>query len=220
MATSAPQVSSPVLQLLRSTLRVLRRTGLVLLGSVAALGAVTSPQTSLLLGAGCAVLAWVPVRLLSRCTDADLPPLPHPAVPATRMAVLPAAVAGTAPLGLGALGLVGAVLGVAVVLGCWAASCAVADPPPTGHDAAPEPDDGSLRVLLRTLPVEVLFQEWRDTAGQAVPGGEDAEDRIRLRGLLIDELRRRDPVGVGRWLAEAPEDPPEGYVRESRDRTS
>jgi hypothetical protein len=217
MAANAPPVWSPVVDLLRSALRVARRAGVVVVGLVTALGAVVNPPTSLLLGAGCAALAWVPVHLVSRCPDADLPPLPHPAVPATWMAVLPAAVAGASTLGLGALGLVCAILGVAVVLGRWCASCAVPDPPPTGRDARPGAVAGSLQDLLRTLPVEVLFEEWRDTAGEAVPGG---GDRTRLRGLLIAELHRRDPVGAGRWLAEAPEDPPDGYIRETRDRAS
>jgi hypothetical protein len=140
-------------------------------------------------------------------------------MPVTWMAVLPAAVAGTATLGLGPVGVVGAALTVAVAIGWWGGSCALPDPQPTGRDARPGPDDGVLRDLLRTLPVGVLFEEWRDTAGEVVGGG-DTEDRIRLRGLLIAELRRRDPVGVGRWLAEAPEDPPDDYIRETRDRAS
>jgi hypothetical protein len=218
MAASAPPVSSPALDILRRVLQVLRLTAVVALGLVTALGAVTNPQTSLLLGAGLAALGWAPVRMLARSPEPDLPPLPHPAVPATWMAVLPAGVAGMATIGLGSLGLVGAILGVASVLGWWASSCVDPAPPPAGRDTRPGPADGSLHDLLRTLPVEILLEEWRDTTGKVVPGGGDTEECTRLRGLLIDELHRRDPVGAGRWLAEAPEAPPDGYIQETRDR--
>ena len=43
---------------------------------------------------------------------------------------------------------------------------------------------------------------------------------VVLRRCLLDELRRRDPVGVERWLREGPHDPPERYVRDDRDLTA
>ena len=68
------------------------------------------------------------------------------------------------------------------------------------------------------LPIEVLFEEWRGTGEPAVLDRRDPGTRFRLRRLLVAELRRRDPVGTERWLSQAPEAPPEDYVRDTHDR--
>ena len=44
-------------------------------------------------------------------------------------------------------------------------------------------------------------------------------EAIVIRGLLLEELSRRDPVGVDRWL-EGEEDAPEQYLRGDSDAAS
>ena len=150
----------------------------------------------------------------------DLRSLPHAMAAAACMAVLPAAAAGTGPLGLGPLGVASATIAVAVAIGRWGGSCGGPHPRQAGWDADPGPDEGSLRELLGVLPVELLFEEWRGTGEPAVLGRGEAGTRFRLRCLLIAELRRRDPVGTERWLAQAPEAPPDGYVRDAQGRAA
>jgi hypothetical protein len=38
-----------------------------------------------------------------------------------------------------------------------------------------------------------------------------------VRELLLEELERRDPDGVRRWLVEGPVDRPQRFVRDDRD---
>ena len=220
MAAGAPSMSSSTWRLGRGVIAALRWPGVVALGVLAALGAVTAPQASLLLGALFGALGWGFVRALYHSPATDLPALPHPLAAAACMAVLPAGAAGTAPLGLGPLGVAGATIAGAVAIGWWGGSCGEPHPRQAGRDADPEPDDGSLRDLLGVVPVDVLFDEWRRTANPVVLGGADPGTRFRLRCYLIAELRRRDPVGTERWLAQAPEAPPDGYVQDAPDRAA
>lgn len=218
MAADAPQMSSPAHGLVRGLLAALRGAGAVLLAALAALGAVTAPRASLLLGTLLAALSWVFVRALSHSPTTDLSQLPHPVLAAAWMASVPAAAAGTAAVGLGPLGVAGATIAVALAVGWWGGACAEPPPRPSGPDADLACGDGALRDLLRSVPVDVLSDEWRDTAEPAVLDGEDATARARFRSLVIDELHRRDPVGTTRWLAEAPGAPPDRYVRDAQDR--
>ncbi|WP_100497921.1 hypothetical protein [Geodermatophilus chilensis] len=220
MSAGAPRTSSSTCGLGRGVVAALRSAGVVALGVLAALGALTAPQAALLLGAVFAALGWGFVRALHHGRASDLVSLPHPSSAAACTALLPAGAAGTAALGLGPLGVAGATIAVAVAIGWWGGSCGDPQPRQAERDAGPEPDDGSLRDLLGVVPVEVLFEEWRGTAEPVVLGGVDAGTRSRLRCLLIAELRRRDPVGTQRWLTQAPEAPPDGYVQDAPDRTA
>ncbi len=204
----------------RGAVAALRWPAGAALAVLAALGALTAPQASLLLGAVSAALGWGFVRALHHGSATDLPSLPHPMSTAACMAVLPAAAAGTGPIGLGPLGVAGATIAVAVAIGWWGGSCAEPDPRRAGRHADSAPGEGSLRELLKVLPVEVLFEEWRGTGEPAVLGRGDPGTRFRLRRLLVAELRRRDPVGTERWLSQAPEAPPEDYVRDTHDRAA
>ncbi|MGY1683142.1 hypothetical protein [Geodermatophilus sp. SYSU D01176] len=220
MAAGAPWTSSSTCGIRRGVVATLRWPGGVALGVLAALGAVTAPQASLLLGAVLAAVGWGFTQALHRSPGMDLRSVPHPMAAAACMAVLPAAAAGTAPLGLGPLGVAGATIAVAVAIGWWGGSCAEPHPRPAGRDAEPGPDEDSLRHLLSVLPVELLSDEWRRAAEGAADDGGDHEIRRRLRCLLIAELRRRDPVGTERWLAQAPDAPPDGYVQDAPDRAA
>lgn len=219
MATSTAPWMSSACGLRRGVLAAVRSIGVVALAVLAVLGALTAPEASLALGASSAALAGAVVRALHRSPATDLPPLPHPAVAATWMAVLPAAVAGTAHLGVGPIGVTGAISAVLILDSWWGGSC----PPLDEHvrsDTDREPDDPSLRDLLGAVPIDVLCDEWRSSAGPVDATDPDGAARTRLRDLLLAELHQRDPAGTARWLSEAPGGPPEGYVRDARDRAA
>jgi hypothetical protein len=218
MAASAPTTFPSPRSL--GLLRALRAVTGVVLGLLAAIGAVTTPLASLLLSTLFAALAWKAVRALHRSATAGLPPLPHPAMAAMSAALLPPAVGGTAVLGLGLVGVVAWVFAVVGALGWWSGSCPAPQPHPAGPDDGPETDDGSLHDLLRVVPLDTLLEEWRSTAEPAVSVGGEAGTRNRLRRMLIAELRWRDPAGTERWLCEAPEAPPDGYVQGTGDRAA
>jgi hypothetical protein len=81
-------------------------------------------------------------------------------------------------------------------------------PVSTGAQAARR-DITYLRRVLPDLPDEVLLREWRASAlrlGPDVDPGTRAA-AVELRALLIDELSRRDPAGVERWLRAGGSDP-------------
>jgi hypothetical protein len=215
MAISRTSTWSSARGLARATLVTLRPVGVAVLGVLAALGAVTNPRVSLLVGAALAALGWMYVRCLQHNPGTGLPRLPHPLSAAACLAVLPATAAGTTTLGLGPWGAAGAVSAVAAIVGSWGSSPAGRLPPAeSGIDRTR--DGASLSDLLGRLPVDVLCEEWGGTAG-AVPDGEDAQARIRIREALISELHRRDPMGTTRWLTEAPDAPPDRYVRDTRE---
>jgi hypothetical protein len=102
------------------------------------------------------------------------------------------------------------VLGV-VVCGHWIVeSC-----DPDGEQGEPGTDEEQLRQLLRVLPTSMLLREWRSTVDPVRLGAEPERRAraVRLRTLLLEELTRRDPAGVARWLIEGDEDSPEHYLR-------
>ncbi len=188
-----------------------RASSLVVCGLLAAGGAVVAPAAALGIGALLAVLAGVVVTVLRGVPE--LPPLPHPAVAGTRAACLPAAIAGAAALGQGA-GIVAVTLAAVTataVVAHWSTRPPAAPPHPAPGGDTPGQDD-SLRQLLRHLPTDVLLDEWRSTQPGSGPPDDGPAARGRLRGLLIDEMRRRDPAGTRRWLADGAGGPPDGCV--------
>lgn len=79
-------------------------------------------------------------------------------------------------------------------------------------------EDEPLRGLLSALSIHDLFDEWHavQVHDSLLPeaAGSTAE-RLRIRRLLIEELRRRGPVGVARWLTHGPQGRPEDYIQDS-----
>ena len=74
-------------------------------------------------------------------------------------------------------------------------------------------NDEAARALLRRLPTDTLFREWRRTEdGGGRLEDESAIGRVRVRALLMDEMYRRDAAGTDRWLIEGYHQPPDGYV--------
>lgn len=81
--------------------------------------------------------------------------------------------------------------------------------------AGPDPvpvlpvDVAALRAELRHIPSPVLLDHWHRTA-RLLRGrlGPDALAAVTgLRSSLLDELARRDPAGVERWLRSGGDDP-------------
>ncbi|MGY1608435.1 MULTISPECIES: hypothetical protein [unclassified Geodermatophilus] len=217
MAASGVRVSSGTHGLGSALLRALRPVAVVVLAPLVVLGALLSPGPSLAVGAAFAALAGGSVRLLHRASIPDLPPLPHPALVAAHAALLPAAVAGTAALGLLPFGLLAGVLAPAIAIGWWGGSVCEPGPHASVPAVTPQPDAESVHDFLRSLPVDVLLAEWRDLTGMGPSRDEDSGVRHAWRCMLVAELRRRDPAGTSRWLSEAPGVPPDGYVQDTTD---
>jgi hypothetical protein len=119
--------------------------------------------------------------------------------------------------GMGALAEGGAVIAfVSMVVGCVVAASWIADTcASSGENAQKGIDEEQLREFIRALPTSMLLREWRSTC-EHLPAAADPERRaeaIRVRTLLLEELSRRDPAGVTRWLSEGDEDAPEQYLR-------
>jgi hypothetical protein len=119
--------------------------------------------------------------------------------------------------GMGALAEGGAVIAFALmVVGCVVATSWIADTcASSGGSAEHRIDDEQLREFIRAIPTSMLLHEWRSTC-ERMPAAADPErraDAIRVRTLLLEELSRRDPAGVTRWLSEGDEDAPEQYLR-------
>ena len=135
----------------------------------------------------------------------------HPVFPAqsrARPGVLLTASTGAAFVpfvnGVDLLGSAGGVVAlVLLVLGsCLAADRLmdlVEDSPPNGAPG----DARRLRAVLPSLSTAVLLQEWRTTQQTcgSRPSAAEGARAVQLRELLLDELARRDPVAVERWLA-------------------
>jgi hypothetical protein len=76
-------------------------------------------------------------------------------------------------------------------------------------------DEDELRLFIGALPTSSLLREWHRTGERLRPGANPQQriTAIRLRTVLLEELSRRDPAGVDRWLSEGDEDAPDQYVR-------
>lgn len=144
-----------------------------------------------------------------------------------RLLALTAVLAGLVPFaeGVRVLGHLGAGLAL-VTLGLTLGAAAWTDWLDLSADAPardpqvrlPAADEDAVRELLRALPLDLLCAEWVATgrglsAGR--PGGRSST-AAHLRELLLDELERRDPAGVARWLHDAPDAPPDRYLRDDQ----
>ena len=194
--------------------RVSRALCLAAVAVFLSVGALFHPGTSLLLGAAAASAAWICCSTLSRCCPDELPELPHPWVVASRAGAVPAVMAGAVSLGwVGGLATFVAIGVISARLAGWVAADVGLPQPPQPATAADQ-DLDSLRGLLATLPLDVLFDEWHATRpgpGHRAPAQALAD--LRVTELFVDEFSRRDPAGTARWLVAEPGVPPEGYVR-------
>lgn len=132
-----------------------------------------------------------------------------------RLLDVAAAGAGLVPWtqGVRTLGEVGTVLGAVsvVLLGLLVLHpCTPAGAGP-GVEQVPSGDD-STGALLALLPLDMLLAEWRAACAPSAPTGAAA-----LRTRILDELSRRDPSGVQRWLDAGAAGPLEPHLR-GRDR--
>jgi hypothetical protein len=105
--------------------------------------------------------------------------------------------------GLGLLGPGAAFLvPLLVILGAlWMVESAAGAP---GDVAAARHELAVLRRAAPELPVDGLVRAWRDTTDRLRPGVHPVVAAVtaEARSLIVDELTRRDPVGVDRWLRE------------------
>jgi MFS family permease len=72
-----------------------------------------------------------------------------------------------------------------------------------------------LRELVRGLPTPALLEEWRSAEAvldEATDPGRRAA-AIQLRVLLLEEMSRRDPAGIERWLQEGAGGLPDRHIR-------
>jgi hypothetical protein len=120
--------------------------------------------------------------------------------------------------GVVALGVAGVVLAVAVVLTgmllltAWLVDQCRAD------EAARSTwkDTRVLGELIGVVPISALLEEWR-AAGAVLATATDPDERAAAalaRQLLLDEMTRRDPAGVGRWLRDGADASPGQHLRD------
>ena len=83
---------------------------------------------------------------------------------------------------------------------------AVHESSPPGSTVTREEVD-RLRSRLPALPLTDVLERWQGTARLTDAGPEARTVAAELRSLLLDELSRRDPAGVERWLRSGGEDP-------------
>ena len=195
----------------------LSRLGRALCAAVVALflsaGALFHPGTSLLVGAAAAAAAGLCSAALHRCCPGELQGLPHPWVVAGMAGAFPAVAAGAASLGWvgGVATFVATAVVTARMFGWVAADVGLVQA--QGPDAAAAQDLDSLRRLLATLPLDVLFDEWHATRpGSGFRSPAQVLTDVRVTELFIEEFHQRDPAGTARWLVAEPGVDPEGYV--------
>jgi hypothetical protein len=175
--------------------RVLVPAGFV---GTALIGAFVTPPIGMLL---VAPLTGAGVGLLAA--------LVNPAFPAETWARRGALISGATGAafvpfvnGVALLGAVGGVLAVVLlVLGSCRAANWMIDVIEDSPARMSSRDERWTRMVMPSLPTATLLQEWRAT--QAVVGSRPVAERTRavqLRGILLEELARRDPAAVERWL--------------------
>jgi hypothetical protein len=159
---------------------------------------------------------------------AGLVALMDPEFPRTRSARRRAVLAGAgaslvvpALLGLAQFGDAGTVAGLVLLFlsGILAEVWIAGSLDHRGRHDEGEVDEEGLQALLRDLPTSMLLREWRST-GELVRSGADPDSRARgllVRTMLLEEMSRRDPAGVARWLSAGDDDAPEQYLRDERD---
>lgn len=174
--------------------------------AIALLGALVGPPA--------AAFLWAPTVGLVAAVVVALVNPNFPRTPGSRRGTWIAGVAGLMAVpftsGLGLLDTAGAVIVVLqMILGSlWIVDWIARMPESTGADALRN-DITYLRRVLPELSVETLLREWRTSADSLGP---DADPGTRmaaaeLRAMLIDELSRRDPAAVERWLRTGGGDP-------------
>ncbi len=148
----------------------------------------------------------------------------HPGFPAERSARRAALLVGVGcalavpfVMGVIALGAAGAVLTVTVVVtgavlagGRLASLCR--------EDVAPSaaPDTRVLGELIGAVPMSALVEEWR-LSEALLSTTTDPDERAAAslaRELLLDEMTRRDPAGVRRWLQDGAAASPDRHLRD------
>lgn len=189
-------LASSLWRALMAVCRVVMSGGFVLL---ALIGAFVTPPVAMLVVApliGCC--AGVMVGLLSSAVSEE---------PWARRGALVTAATGAAFVpftnGVALFGSAGGVLAlVLLVFGSCLAADRIAnfiENVPAGSDLR---DDHWLGVVMPSLPTAALLQEWRATRAVSFAGRGAAEQAraAHVRGLILEELARRDPVAVERWL--------------------
>ncbi|SFK60300.1 hypothetical protein [Geodermatophilus ruber] len=70
------------------------------------------------------------------------------------------------------------------------------------------------------LPTGALISSWQESSAALGAATDPARQErvVHLRGVLLDELSRRDPAGVERWL-ESGDDAPQEHLGTGRNRT-
>jgi hypothetical protein len=176
--------------------RVVVPSGFVLLALIGAL--VTPPVAMLVVAPLIGCVTGVMVVLLSPAVSAE---------PWGRRAALYTAATGAAFVpftsGVALFGSAGGVLAlVLLVLGSCLAADGIADVIEDMPAGGALPDDHWLVVVMPSLPTAALLQQWRATRAVSFAGRGAAEQAraAHVRGLILDELARRDPAAVERWL--------------------
>lgn len=69
----------------------------------------------------------------------------------------------------------------------------------------PPVDQIRLRRVLAQVPLDLVVAQWRRSEVHLRRGGGQHRHRelVTVRGLLLDEMERRDPAGFARWLQAA-----------------
>lgn len=189
-----------------------RLTLYVVYVTIAALGALVAPPMSILLGvpvmtvsgvAAAAYFLWLCQQVWSRHLLTGAATVSAAAVPLF--------------YGLHALQGPGGVIALvfvwlgSVVLIDWVSRLEI-DPttsvPTVSTDQTVGAED-SLRELLRVMPLDAVFSEWRalhepPSAGASVS---------RARAVVLGEMQRRDPAGFAGWRADGRTGPPEHHIR-------
>jgi hypothetical protein len=195
-------------------MRAVREGALALYGFLIAMGALVHPGLSLIFGAVSGLAGGAVVAALLRHASADDPQLPHPALAAAVAGGLPAALAGSGAIGpWGGVLLVLLITVAATLFGRWISSDPRVRSSPAGGRGLGPWDEELLREVVSALPTDVLLDEWQVTQRRLTTRAGDLMWEVRLRGLLIDELQARDPVGTARWLSEGINHPPDRYIQ-------
>ncbi len=113
-------------------------------------------------------------------------------------------------VGLSSLGAAGAALFLGLLL---VGLLVLEDRLSAAPDAGGGRDDTALRELLPRLSTTYLLEEWHASEALLV---DDHGTAVHVRALLLDELTRRDPAGVQRWLTSRDRSP-ESYIDPGRD---
>ena len=184
--------------------------------AVALLGAVITPPVTMLFLA--------PALGVVFATHAALAQAAFPGGASVGRTALLAGVGGTLLVpfaaGIGFLGMVGGMVLLALAAMAGGAALGWIGRRPGKHDgpAAGEADPARLRERVRDLPTRALLTQWR-WSGAQLRSGTDPERRmalVRLRALVLDELSRRDPAGIERWLEDGGRDDLDRHIAADR----